>query len=81
MGLDFLPTWVWRKWMTHSERVKVITENDARRIARYWVQAWNSHDLDVATLTLLIYIYGYLNRVQSSRGLEREGQRNVELMC
>jgi transposase len=27
-----------------------------------------------------IYIYGYLNRVQSSRRLERECQRNVELM-
>jgi transposase len=29
---------------------------------------------------LKIYIYGYLNRIQSSRRLEREGQRNVELM-
>ena len=29
---------------------------------------------------LRIYIYGYLNRVQSSRRLEREAQRNVELM-
>lgn len=27
-----------------------------------------------------IYIYGYLNRVQSSRRLEREAQRNIELM-
>jgi transposase len=27
-----------------------------------------------------IYIYGYLNRLQSSRRLERECQRNVELM-
>src|SRR5579864_3464874 len=32
-----------------------------------------------ATL-LKIYIYGYLNRVQSSRRLERECQRNIELM-
>jgi transposase len=32
-----------------------------------------------ATL-LKLYIYGYLNRVQSSRRLERENQRNVELM-
>src|SRR5687768_3666848 len=32
-----------------------------------------------ATL-LKIYIYGYLNRIQSSRRLERETQRNVELM-
>src|SRR6266702_2511086 len=29
---------------------------------------------------LKIYIYGYLNRFQSSRRLEREAQRNVELM-
>ncbi len=27
-----------------------------------------------------VYIYGYLNRVQSSRRLEREGGRNVEVM-
>jgi len=32
-----------------------------------------------ATL-LKIYLYGYLNRVQSSRRLEREAQRNTELM-
>ena len=32
-----------------------------------------------ATL-LKIYVYGYLNRIQSSRRLERETQRNVELM-
>ena len=29
---------------------------------------------------LKIYIYGYLNRIQSSRRLEREAGRNVELM-
>src|SRR5450631_467115 len=29
---------------------------------------------------LKIYIYGYLNRIQSSRRLEHEAQRNVELM-
>lgn len=31
-------------------------------------------------LLLKLYIYGYLNRVQSSRRLEREAQRNVEVM-
>jgi transposase len=32
-------------------------------------------------VTLLkIYLYGYLNRVQSSRRLERETQRNIEVM-
>ena len=29
---------------------------------------------------LKIYIYGYLNRIQSSRRLEKETQRNVEMM-
>src|SRR5947199_10731761 len=29
---------------------------------------------------LKIYLYGYLNRVQSSRRLEREARRNIELM-
>src|SRR5437667_10207037 len=32
-----------------------------------------------ATL-LKIYLYGYLNRIQSSRRLEREARRNLELM-
>ena len=32
-----------------------------------------------ATL-LKLYIYGYLNRIQSSRRLEKEARRNVELM-
>ncbi len=29
---------------------------------------------------LRLYIYGYLNRVRSSRRLEKEANRNVELM-
>ena len=32
------------------------------------------------SVLLKVYIYGYLNRVQSSRRLERETQRNLELM-
>jgi transposase len=32
------------------------------------------------SVLLKLYIYGCLNRVQSSRRLEREAQRNVELM-
>lgn len=31
-------------------------------------------------MLLKLYIYGYLNRIQSSRRLEREAHRNVELM-
>jgi hypothetical protein len=33
------------------------------------------------SVLLKIYIYGYLNRVHSSRRLEQETQRNIELMC
>src|SRR3970040_718725 len=29
---------------------------------------------------LKLYVYGYLNRIRSSRMLEREAQRNVEVM-
>jgi transposase len=43
------------------------------------VQATGRPGYHPATL-LKIYIYGYLNRVQSSRRLEREAQRNIELM-
>ena len=32
------------------------------------------------TVLLKLYVYGYLNRVQSSRRLEREAGRNVEVM-
>jgi transposase len=32
------------------------------------------------SVLLTLYIYGYLNRVQSSRRLEREAGRNVEVM-
>ena len=32
------------------------------------------------SVLLKLYVYGYLNRVQSSRRLEREAARNVELM-
>lgn len=32
------------------------------------------------SILLKLYVYGYLNRIQSSRRLELEAQRNVELM-
>ena len=33
-----------------------------------------------SSVMLKHYVYGYLNRVQSSRRLEREAGRNVEVM-
>ena len=32
------------------------------------------------SVLLKLYVYGYFNRIQSSRGLERETHRNLELM-
>ncbi len=31
-------------------------------------------------LLLKIYVYGYLNKIRSSRALEKENARNIELM-
>src|SRR6267378_1801407 len=71
-----------------------IAEDNPVRVVDVFVDELDLKDLDFdgaepeatgrpsyhpATL-LKIYIYGYLNRIQSSRRLERETQRNVELM-
>ncbi len=71
-----------------------ITEDNAIRVIEAFVEALDLKGLgferhqpralgrpayDPATL-LKLYIYGYLNRLQSSRRLERETQRNVEVM-
>ena len=71
-----------------------ITEDNPVRMVDYFVDDLNLAELDFNRVepavtgrpayhpsTLLkIYIYGYLNRIQSSRRLERESQRNIELM-
>ena len=71
-----------------------IAEDNAVRVADAFVDELDLAALGFAGTTpattgrpsyapavlLKIYIYGYLNRVQSSRRLERECQRNVELM-
>jgi transposase len=46
---------------------------------RYQPRAMGRPPYHPSTL-LKLYIYGYLNRIQSSRRLERETQRNVEVM-
>jgi len=71
-----------------------IAEDNAIRVVDAFVNKLNFRDLGFrraapsatgrpgyqpATL-LKIYVYGYLNRIQSSRRLERESHRNVELI-
>jgi transposase len=71
-----------------------VAEDNPVRVVDAFVDELDLHELgfeDVEPATtgrpsyhpavlLKIYIYGYLNRIQSSRRLERECQRNVELM-
>lgn len=71
-----------------------ITEDNPVRVVDVFVDNLDLADLGfervIAQLTgrpgyhaatfLKIYIYGYLNRVQSNRRLEREAKRNIELM-
>ena len=71
-----------------------IAEDNPVRVVDAFVEELDLHDLGFhgtepadtgrpsyhPAVLLKIYIYGYLNRIQSSRRLERECQRNVELM-
>jgi len=71
-----------------------IAEDNPVRVVDVFVDQLRLHDLGFEgsepaetgrpsyhpAVLLKIYIYGYLNRIQSSRRLEREAQRNVELM-
>ena len=70
-----------------------ISEDNSVRVIDVFVDSLKLKKLGFATkpknkgrpgydpaLMLKLYVYGYLNRVQSSRRLEREAQRNVELM-
>jgi transposase len=70
-----------------------ITEDNSVRVIDVFIDSLDLSGLGFKTLAektgrpgyhastmLKLYVYGYLNRVQSSRRLEREAQRNVELM-
>jgi len=70
-----------------------VTEENAVRVIDVFVDELDLSGLGFKTLPeatgrpayhpammLKLYIYGYLNRIQSSRRLEREAGRNVELM-
>ena len=71
-----------------------VCEDNPVRVVEAFIDALNLEKLGFAgvvpqetgrpayhpSVMLKIYLYGYLNRVHSSRRLERECQRNVELM-
>ncbi len=70
-----------------------ITEENAVRVIDVFIDSLDLSDLGfkiIPAITgrpayhpgtmLKLYVYGYLNRIQSSRRLEREAGRNVELM-
>ncbi len=71
-----------------------VDEDNAVRVVDGFVEALDLGDLGFIgvdpketgrpsyhpSVLLKLYIYGYLNRVQSSRRLEREAGRNVEVM-
>ena len=70
-----------------------ITEENPVRVIDIFLDGLNLANLGFKTIPektgrpsyhpstmLKLYIYGYLNRIQSSRRLERETLRNVELM-
>jgi len=71
-----------------------IDENNSVRVIDAFVEALNLFELGFVgvepeltgrpsyhpSVLLKLYIYGYLNRVQSSRRLEREAGRNFEVM-
>lgn len=72
-------------WIHEDSTVRVIDvfvdELDLRKLGfeRADPAATGRPGYSPATL-LKIYVYGYLNRVQSSRRLETEAQRNLELI-
>jgi transposase len=71
-----------------------VDEDDPVRVIDVFVDALDFAEMSFAgvepaatgrpsyhpSVLLKLYIYGYLNRVQSSRRLEREAGRNVEVM-
>ncbi len=71
-----------------------VSTDDPVRAVEAFIDALDLKSLEFAGMTpaktgrpayhpatmLKIYLYGYLNRIPSSRRLEREAQRNVELM-
>ena len=78
----------------HATLDDYVSEDNAVRLIDVFVENLDLAALDFAgtqpahtgrpsyhpAVLLKMYIYGYLNRIQSSRRLEKEAQRNIELM-
>lgn len=72
------------EYITEDNTVRVIDvfvdEMDLGRLGFKIIPADTGRPSYHPSTMLKLYIYGYLNRIQSSRRLEREAGRNVELM-
>ena len=81
------------RYVMHLDSDDYISEDNAVRVIDVFVDDLDLSGLGFKTVAeatgrpgyhpavmLKLYIYGYLNRIQSSRRLEREANRNVELM-
>jgi len=68
-------------WIDEENPVRVIDALDLRHLGFDGVEpAATGRPAFHPSVLLKLYIYGYLNRVQSSRRLEREAGRNLELL-
>lgn len=72
------------EYVTEENSVRVIDafidELNLTKLGFNLVPAETGRPAFHPTVMLKLYVYGYLNRIQSSRRLERETHRNVELM-
>jgi transposase len=77
--------WRWEDCISEDKPVRVVDvfvaklDLGALGFERTQPRATGRPPYHPATL-LKLYLYGYLNRIQSSRRLERETQRNIEVM-
>jgi transposase len=83
-----------QSWLLPASLEDYVTEDNPVRVVEVFIEELDFRTLGFEGINpaatgrpsyhpstmLKIYLYGYLNRVQSSRRLERECQRNIELM-
>ena len=83
-----------QSWLMPGSLDDYVTEDNPVRVVEVYIDELDLGSLGFASVQpavtgrpayhpstrLKIYLYGYLNRIQSSRRLEREAQRNIELM-